>query len=44
MIVNKGTIKLNKIRSNIGSGHTRAIFRACLCAYYDRDYALVFSA
>jgi hypothetical protein len=44
---NKGTDKTKyKIRSNIGSGHTRAIFRACLDAYYElkEDYALVFSA
>jgi hypothetical protein len=44
---NKGTNKTKyKIRSNIGPGHTRAIFRACLVAYYDlnQDYALVFSA
>ena len=35
-----------KLRSNIGAGHTRAIFRACLKAYYflDEDYALIFSA
>jgi hypothetical protein len=44
---NKGTEKTKyKIRSNIGSGHTKAIFKACLDAYYelDQDYALVFSA
>ncbi|MGB1232199.1 MAG: hypothetical protein ACPG5M_08160 [Winogradskyella sp.] len=44
---NKGTDKTKyRIRSNIGSGHTRAIFRACLEAYYKlkQDYALVFSA
>ncbi len=44
---NKGTDKTKyKIRSNIGAGHTRAIFRACLDAYYnlDGDYALIFSA
>lgn len=44
---NKGTDKTKyRIRSNIGSGHTRAIFRACLEAYYElnQDYALVFSA
>jgi hypothetical protein len=44
---NKGTDKTKyRIRSNIGSGHTRAIFRACLDAYYElnQDYALVFSA
>ncbi len=44
---NKGTEKTKyKIRSNIGSGHTRAIFRACLDAYYElnQDYALIFSA
>jgi len=35
-----------KIRSNIGPGHTRAIMRACLEAYYelDCDYAFVFNA
>lgn len=44
---NKGTDKTKyKIRSNIGSGHTRAIFKACIDAYYElnEDYALVFSA
>ncbi len=44
---NKGTDKTKyKIRSNIGAGHTKAIFRACLEAYYklDQDYALIFSA
>lgn len=44
---NKGTDKTKyKVRSNIGSGHTRAIFRACLDAYYElnQDYALVFLA
>lgn len=44
---NKGTEKTKyKLRSNIGGGHTRAIFRACLEAYYNlkEDFALVFSA
>lgn len=44
---NKGTEKTKyKVRSNIGSGHAKAIFKACLEAYYklDEDYALVFSA
>jgi len=44
---NKGTEKNKyKLRSNIGAGHTRAIFRACLEAYYnlEEDFALVFSA
>lgn len=44
---NKGTEKNKyKLRSNIGAGHTRAIFKACLEAYYnlDEDFSLVFSA
>lgn len=44
---NKGTEKNKyKLRSNLGAGHTRAIFRACLDAYYNlkEDFALVFSA
>lgn len=44
---NKGSEKNKyKLRSNIGAGHTRAIFRACLEAYYnlEEDFALVFSA
>ncbi|UZO79947.1 hypothetical protein NBT05_13435 [Aquimarina sp. ERC-38] len=44
---NKGTDKTKyKIRSNIGAGHTKAIFKACLDAYYrlNEDYALIFSA
>lgn len=43
----KGTEKNKyKLRSNIGAGHTRAILKACLEAYYnlDEDFALVFSA
>ncbi|EKT4549377.1 hypothetical protein K5L04_11680 [Flavobacterium psychrophilum] len=44
---NKGTEKNKyKLRSDIGPGHTRAIFKACLEAYYNlkEDFALVFSA
>lgn len=44
---NKGTDKTKyKLRSNIGAGHTRAIFNACLKTYYNlnEDYALIFSA
>ena len=44
---NKGTDKTKyKIRSNIGAGHVKAIFNACLEAYYNlnEDYALIFSA
>lgn len=44
---NKGTDKTKyKIRSNIGAGHTRAIFSACIEAYNNlkEDFALVFSA
>lgn len=44
---NKGTDKTKyKIRSNIGAGHTKAIFKACLEAYYrlNEDYALIFTA
>ena len=43
----KGTDKTKyRIRSNFGAGHTLAIFKACLEAYYtlDQDYALVFAA
>lgn len=43
----KGTDKTKyKLRSNIGAGHTKAIFKACLEAYYklDEDFAFVFSA
>ncbi len=43
----KGTDKTKyQRRSNIGAGHTRAIFKACLQAYYklEGDYALIFSA
>jgi hypothetical protein len=43
----KGTEKTKyRIRSNFGGGHTLAIFKACLEAYYtlDQDYALVFAA
>ncbi len=34
------------MRSNIGAGHTRAIFKACLKVYYnlEEDFALVFLA
>ena len=44
---NKGTDKTKyKVRSNIGAGHTKAIFKACLEAYYNlnEDYAFIFSA
>ncbi|MDO6739464.1 hypothetical protein [Wenyingzhuangia sp. 2_MG-2023] len=44
---NKGTDKTKyKLRSNIGAGHIKAIFKACLDAYYElnKDYALIFSA
>ena len=44
---NKGTDKTKyNIRSKIGAGHTKAIFKACIEAYYnlDEDFALLFFA